>query len=56
MARLDHNADIALPVATCPFARDALLLANRHDVTAVHRGLLEAWDNGAALHVLNSNT
>ncbi|GAA2946082.1 hypothetical protein GCM10010446_34210 [Streptomyces enissocaesilis] len=55
MAKLDYNADIALLVATCPFTRDALLLAIRHDVTAVHRGLLEAWNNGAALQVLHSN-
>ncbi|GHB24912.1 hypothetical protein GCM10010346_55690 [Streptomyces chryseus] len=54
MAKLEYNADIALLVATCPFTRDALLLAARHDVTAVHRGLLEAWNNGATLQVLNS--
>ncbi|OEJ26054.1 hypothetical protein BGM19_19320 [Streptomyces agglomeratus] len=54
MARLEYNADIALLVATCPFTRDALLLAARHDVTAVHRGLLEAWNNGARLQVLNT--
>ncbi|MET9507114.1 restriction endonuclease [Streptomyces flavidovirens] len=53
MAKLEYNADIALLVATCPFTRDALLLAARHDVTAVHRGLLEAWNNGAKLQVLN---
>ncbi|MFE9885666.1 restriction endonuclease [Streptomyces scopuliridis] len=52
MAKLDYKADVALLVATCPFTRDALLLAARHDMTAVHRGLLEAWNNGAKLHVL----
>ncbi|MFE3825176.1 restriction endonuclease [Streptomyces sp. NPDC059092] len=49
MAKLDHKADIALLVATCPFTRDALLLAARHDMTAVHRGLLEAWNGGVKL-------
>ncbi|MFE3601513.1 restriction endonuclease [Streptomyces sp. NPDC059142] len=49
MARLDHKADIALLVAACPFTRDALLLAARHDMTAVHRGLLEAWSGGVKL-------
>ncbi|MFJ7997071.1 restriction endonuclease [Streptomyces sp. NPDC096310] len=49
MAKLDHRADIALLVATCPFTRDALLLAARHDMTAVHRGLLEAWNGGVKL-------
>lgn len=52
MAKLEYKADIALLVATCPFTRDALLLATRHDVTAVHRGLLEAWNAGTALQVL----
>ncbi|WP_455358434.1 restriction endonuclease [Streptomyces sp. SYSU K21746] len=52
MAKLDYKADIALLVATCPFTRDALLLATRHDVTAVHRGLLEAWNSGTKLQVL----
>ncbi|MFJ2646017.1 restriction endonuclease [Streptomyces sp. NPDC087420] len=52
MAKLEYKADIALLVATCPFTRDALLLATRHDVTAVHRGLLEAWNSGATLQVL----
>ncbi|MFJ2555106.1 MULTISPECIES: restriction endonuclease [unclassified Streptomyces] len=49
MAKLDYKADIALLVATCPFTRDALLLAARHDMTAVHRGLLEAWNGGVKL-------
>ncbi|MBT2490510.1 restriction endonuclease [Streptomyces sp. ISL-96] len=53
MAKLEYNADVALLVATCPFTRDALLLAARHGVTAVHRGLLEAWNNGAKLQALN---
>ncbi|MCX4824330.1 restriction endonuclease [Streptomyces sp. NBC_01142] len=53
MAKLEYNADIALLVATCPFTRDALLLAARHDVTAVHRGLLESWNSGTKLCSLN---
>lgn len=52
MARLEYKADVALLVATAPFTRDALLTAARHEVTAVHRGLLEAWNNGAKLRVL----
>ncbi|MFE2940619.1 restriction endonuclease [Streptomyces sp. NPDC059255] len=54
MAKLDHKADIALLVATCPFTRDALLLAGRHDMTAVHRGLLEAWNGGAKLQAFRT--
>jgi restriction system protein len=52
MAKLEYRADVALLVATAPFTRDALLLASRHDVTAVHRGLLEAWNNGTPLRAL----
>jgi len=52
MARLEYRADVALLVATAPFTRDALLSAARHDVTAVHRGLLEAWNNGTRLQAL----
>ncbi|QPP07638.1 restriction endonuclease [Streptomyces bathyalis] len=52
MARVEYEADVALLVATAPFTRDALLMAARHEVTAVHRGLLEAWNNGAKLRVL----
>lgn len=51
-AEREHRADVALLVATAPFTRDALLVAARQGVTAVHRGLLEAWNNGAKLHVL----
>ncbi|MFC4495541.1 restriction endonuclease [Streptomyces ovatisporus] len=52
MARLEYKADVALLVASVPFTRDALLVAARHEVTAVHRGLLEAWNNGAKLRAL----
>jgi restriction system protein len=52
MAKVDYKADVALLVATAPFSRDALLVSAQHEVTAVHRGLLEAWSNGTKLHVL----
>ncbi|WP_344524262.1 restriction endonuclease [Streptomyces albiaxialis] len=53
-AKREHRAEAALLVSTAPFTRDALLRASRHDVTAVHRGLLESWNNGARLRVLES--
>jgi restriction system protein len=52
MAKLEYRADVALLVSTAPFTREALLLAARHDMTAVHRGLLEAWNNGTRLRAL----
>ncbi|MGX1882390.1 restriction endonuclease [Streptomyces sp. NPDC055287] len=53
MAKLGYNADIALLVATCPFTRDALLLAARHDVTAVHRA---CWRRGTTEPSCRSST
>ncbi|MFV5991832.1 restriction endonuclease [Streptomyces sp. NPDC056231] len=47
-----HQADVAVYVATCPFSREALDIAVQVGVTAVHRGLLEAWSAGATLQVL----
>ncbi|MFK0255453.1 restriction endonuclease [Streptomyces sp. NPDC090445] len=47
-----HRADAALYVATCAFTREALAIAARGGVTAVHRGLLEAWSAGARLQAL----
>ncbi|MGW1706517.1 restriction endonuclease [Streptomyces sp. NPDC002206] len=47
-----HQADVAVYVATCPFSREALDIALQVGVTAVHRGLLEAWSAGAKLQVL----
>lgn len=47
-----HRADVAVYVATCPFSREALDIAVQAGVTAVHRGLLEAWSAGATLQVL----
>ncbi|MDX3850419.1 restriction endonuclease [Streptomyces sp. AK02-01A] len=47
-----HHAEAALYVATCPFSREARDIAVQAGVTAVHRGLLEAWSAGTALSVL----
>ncbi|MFI5756026.1 restriction endonuclease [Streptomyces sp. NPDC051569] len=51
-SKVQHRAEVALYVATCPFARDALAIAAEYGVTAVHRGLLEAWSAGAKLQAL----
>jgi restriction system protein len=51
-AKVQHEAEVALFVATCPFTREALDIAAQHGITAVHRGLLEAWSAGAKLQVL----
>ncbi|MHB9860432.1 restriction endonuclease [Streptomyces sp. YIM S03343] len=51
-AKVLYRADVALFVATSPFTRDALALAAECGITAVHRGLLERWNAGAALPVL----
>ena len=48
----EHEAEVSMLVATVPFTREALLVCARHGVTAVHRGLLEAWNDGAKLHAL----
>jgi HJR/Mrr/RecB family endonuclease len=52
MARLEYKADVALFVTTSTFTQAATDLAARHGVTAVHRGLLEAWSSGVKLQVL----
>ncbi len=51
-AKVQHRAEVALYVATCPFSREALAIAVEYGVTAVHRGLLEAWSGGTVLQVL----
>ncbi|WP_256986786.1 restriction endonuclease [Streptomyces sp. BR123] len=51
-AKVLHRADVALCVATCAFTREALAIAAQGGVTAVHRGLLEAWSAGTPLQVL----
>ncbi|GAA3389206.1 restriction endonuclease [Streptomyces roseoviridis] len=49
-ARLKHGADAALFVTTCrAFPRDALVLALRQDIVALHRDLLGSWGKGAHL-------
>ncbi|MBA2807547.1 restriction endonuclease [Streptomyces sp. KM273126] len=51
-ARVLHDSDVAIFVATCPFTRDALNIAIEGGITAVHRGLLEEWSAGAVLSIL----
>lgn len=51
-AKVLHRADVALYVATCAFTRESLAIAAQGGVTAVHRGLLEAWSTGVRLQVL----
>ncbi|MEU8718232.1 restriction endonuclease [Streptomyces sp. NPDC048663] len=52
-ARPEHGADVALFVTTCrSFTRDALGLALRQDVVAMHRDLLGSWVKGAHLETL----
>ncbi|MGW4878661.1 restriction endonuclease [Streptomyces sp. NPDC004262] len=52
-ARPEHGADVALFVTTCrSFTRDALGLALRQDVVAMHRDLLGSWVRGAHLETL----
>ncbi|MDX3246002.1 restriction endonuclease [Streptomyces sp. ME18-1-4] len=51
-AKVLHDSEVALFVATCPFTRDALNIAAETGITAVHRGLLEEWSAGAPLTVL----
>ncbi|MFP8883335.1 restriction endonuclease [Streptomyces mangrovi] len=52
MAKLEHEAEVALFVTNSTFTTAALGLAARHGITAVHRALLEAWSTGTALQVL----
>ncbi|WP_328969525.1 restriction endonuclease [Streptomyces sp. NBC_00239] len=51
-AKVLHRAEVALYVATCGFTREALAIAAETGITAVHRGLLEAWSAGTKLQVL----
>lgn len=48
-AKVLHNADVALYVATCPFTPEALSIAAETGITVVHRGLLEQWSAGEPL-------
>ncbi|MFF4686579.1 restriction endonuclease [Streptomyces sp. NPDC001307] len=51
-AKVLYSAEVALFVATCPFTPDAVRIAAETGITAVHRGLLEAWSAGEPLKVL----
>ncbi|MDI3390629.1 restriction endonuclease [Streptomyces sp. B-S-A8] len=52
-ARPEHGADVALYVTTCrAFTREALGLALRQDIVAMHRDLLGSWVKGAHLETL----
>ncbi|MGF0167548.1 restriction endonuclease (plasmid) [Streptomyces albidoflavus] len=52
-ARPEHGADVALFVTTCrAFTRDALGLALRQNIVALHRDLLGSWVKGAHLESL----
>ncbi|PWI16707.1 restriction endonuclease [Streptomyces sp. Act143] len=51
-AKVLYSAEVALFVATCPFTPEALALAAETGITAVHRGVLEAWSCGEPLKVL----
>ncbi|MFF3624918.1 restriction endonuclease [Streptomyces sp. NPDC002467] len=52
-ARPEHGADVALFVTTChAFTKDALGLALRQDIVALHRDLLGSWVKGAHLESL----
>ncbi|BCL21682.1 restriction endonuclease [Streptomyces tuirus] len=51
-AKVLHDSEVALFVATCAFTRDALNIARESGITAVHRGLLEEWSGGTPLSAL----
>ncbi|MFI8888934.1 restriction endonuclease [Streptomyces paradoxus] len=51
-AKVLHDSEVALFVATCPFTRDALNIAAESGITAVHRKQVEEWSAGAPLTVL----
>lgn len=51
-AWLHHEADVAVFAATCAFSRDAMALAVRHGILAVHRDLLGQWNTGTPLPAL----
>lgn len=51
-AKLEHKADVALFVATCPFGKAARDLAVKHDIIAINRDLFGAWNGGAPLESL----
>lgn len=51
-SRVQHQADVALFVATTSFTPDARAIAETYGITAVDRGHLEKWSAGVPLPVL----
>lgn len=51
-SRVQHQADVALFVATTSFTPDARAIAETHGITVVDRGHLEKWSAGVPLPVL----
>ncbi|MDT9690835.1 restriction endonuclease [Streptomyces sp. P9(2023)] len=49
---VQHQADLALFVASTTFSPDARAIADEHGVTVVDRAALEKWSAGVALPVL----
>ncbi|MGW2890805.1 restriction endonuclease [Streptomyces griseoruber] len=49
MAFAEHNADVAVFVATCEFSRSARDLALKHHIVALNRNLFGSWNSGAPL-------
>ncbi|MFF3917925.1 restriction endonuclease [Streptomyces sp. NPDC001852] len=51
-AKVLYSAEVALFVATCPFTPEALHIATKAGITAVHRGMLQRWSAGEPLQAL----
>lgn len=49
MAFAEHNADVAVFVATCEFSKSARDLALKHSIVALNRDLFGSWNSGAPL-------
>ncbi|MFE7324493.1 restriction endonuclease [Streptomyces sp. NPDC057565] len=54
-AKVQHQADVALFVATTSFTPDARAIAETHGVTVVDRGHLEKWSAGVPLPILQAD-
>ncbi|MFC7306847.1 restriction endonuclease [Streptomyces monticola] len=52
MAFAEHQADIAVFVATCEYSTRARQLALKHNIVALNRDLFGSWNNGATLESL----
>ncbi|MFF3337842.1 restriction endonuclease [Streptomyces flavidovirens] len=52
MAFAEHNADVALFVATCEYGKAARNLAVKHNIVALNRNLFGSWNSGAPLESL----